>query len=155
MWWSLAVGYVFSIAVGAVMLRALSNSLWRGLGWSGTHGRLRPYPFHPVMLGVIERAIYTASWQAGQPEFIAVWLTLKVAGQWSRWSDGEDIDGTKVPGRAVFNVFLIGNAVSIAYGAMGGLIACRVNVPILVGAFALVLGTAALVVWARRQEVAA
>src|SRR2546425_10452035 len=91
----------------------LFRSLWRGMGWSGKADGFRPHPEHPQMVGLVERTLYTASWLLGQPEFIAVWLALKVAGQWSRWSEVKNVQGKEMSGRAVFNTFLIGNAFSV------------------------------------------
>jgi hypothetical protein len=51
----------------------------------------------------------------GKPEFIGIWLALKVAGQWKRWSGDE----SGIHGRGVFNVFLIGSAFSVIYALTG------------------------------------
>lgn len=105
------------------------------------------------MVGVVERVLYTASWQLGKPEFIAVWLALKVAGQWRRWTDDMCPNGPVVPGRTIFNVFLIGNALSIAYGSTGGLLIKWLNMGACLRALvigtALVLGTLLLNVWVK------
>lgn len=63
------------------------------------------------MIGIIERAMYAAAWFLGYPQFIALWLTLKVAGQWKLWE-------TEEAGRARFLVFLIGNAFSISFAVI-------------------------------------
>ena len=55
----------------------------------------------------------------GKPEFIGVWLVLKVAGSWNRWGETGTIGGKKIEGRAFYNIFLIGSGLSIAY-AIGG-----------------------------------
>jgi hypothetical protein len=65
-------------------------------------------------LGIVERTLYTAALIIGAPEWIAVWLAMKVAVVWSRWQ-GEE--------RVTYNVFLIGNALSVMFGLIGAWIA--------------------------------
>jgi len=55
----------------------------------------------------------------GKPEFIGVWLVLKVAGQWKRWGGEAKVAGKDLEGRVFYNIFLIGNGLSLAY-AVGG-----------------------------------
>jgi hypothetical protein len=61
--------------------------------------------------------------QVGSPEFIGVWLALKVAGQWKNWTESWsiEVDGRtiQVVGREVFNIFLLGNALSVGFAAIG------------------------------------
>lgn len=86
------------------------------------------FGYHPKIIGIIERIFYMFSWLAIKPEFIGFWLALKVAGQWKRWEKDSETGLSetglkkKIPGRAVFNVFLIGNGLSILFGIMGALI---------------------------------
>ena len=56
-----------------------------------------------------------------KPEFIGVWLALKVAGQWQQWSEDKPYreGGPTIVGRQLFNIFLIGNALSITYAVVG------------------------------------
>jgi hypothetical protein len=81
------------------------------------------YPEQPMMIGILERGLYCAAWQFGRAEFVAVWLTLKFAGQWNVWTHDPRLAGHQVAGRNVFNLFLIGNGFSIAYGVVGALLA--------------------------------
>ncbi|MFH1230693.1 MAG: hypothetical protein V1709_04265 [Planctomycetota bacterium] len=72
--------------------------------------------YGPSLIGVCEHILYPIALIKGIPEFIGVWLALKVAGQWKRWSP-DDRDLTKADdGRRLFNKFLIGNALSIMFG---------------------------------------
>ena len=61
-------------------------------------------------LGIAERSLYFFAFLVGAPSWIGVWLAIKVAVQWHRWPTGE---------RAIYNIFLIGNALSIL-SALGG-----------------------------------
>lgn len=56
-------------------------------------------------LGGVERVLYVAAWFLGHPQFIGLWLTIKVVGNWKLWQTAED--GKE--GRRRFNIFLIGS----------------------------------------------
>lgn len=72
----------------------------------------------PALLGLCESVLYPGAWIAGRADFIAVWLALKVAGEWQRWgTQGEDLDKLD-EGRRRYTKFLIGNALMIAAGAI-------------------------------------
>jgi len=60
----------------------------------------------PMLLGTCEALLYPTAFLVGQPEFVGVWLAVKVAGQWNYWTGD-------YRGRTRFNMFLIGNALSI------------------------------------------
>jgi hypothetical protein len=55
----------------------------------------------------------------GYPGFIAVWLGLKVVPQWKRWNENTKMAGKELEGRAVFNIFLIGNGLSVVFAGLG------------------------------------
>ena len=114
-------GYAFAIVVGHFATWYVSKLLWHDLAVpSTTVEEIRPRSYHATLVGLVERPLYIAAIQMEVPEFIAVWLALKVAGKWNRWSDGfRKDDQVTVIGRAFFNVFLIGNALSIAYALVG------------------------------------
>ncbi len=71
-----------------------------------------PHPFDAQVMksaqGFIERFLYMTAWLVGYPELIAVWLALKVASQWKRWSED-----------AGYNTFLVGTALSVFWGSAG------------------------------------
>ena len=77
-----------------------------------------------TLVGVVEGIMYPISFLVGRPEFIGIWLAVKVAGQWVRWGtefpsrrgskrehQAEIIEAKR--GRRRFNKFLIGNALRI------------------------------------------
>ena len=118
-------GYGFAVAGGHLFIWLLMRTLWESVRETGVTKQKPHREEHrefPMMLGILERSLYVAAWQFGKPEFMGVWLALKVAGQWKAW--GEDIVGRDriILGRAIFNVFLIGNGLSISYGVVGALI---------------------------------
>ena len=86
-----------------------------------------------------------------------MWLALKVAGQWARWTTIDP--SAKTHGRAIFNIFLIGNAVSIGYGVVGALLInwlqAGVRSNAVACAIAIIIGSVALYVWSRVRQSAA
>ena len=113
MWLAHFVGYTYSVLVGNALISLVSDRMWRCLGWKGPGDRqFRPDAWQPRVVGVVERALYTAALQTGQGDFIGFWLAVKAAGQWKRW-------GESVEGRSIYQNFLIGNGLSIAYAATG------------------------------------
>lgn len=117
------IGFLVSTAGGAVALWVLIDLLaWpyiaKGLNGTGKPGRVLTVP-----LGVCERASYTAAILLGAPTWIGLWLAIKVAAQWDRRQGKE---------RATYNVFLIGNILSIFFGLIGAWIALG-KIPVLGG----------------------
>ena len=66
----------------------------------------------PVFAGALESMMYVTSWLVGRPEFMAFWVTLKVAGGWTVWN-------TPSEGRRRFQVFLAGNALQVILASLG------------------------------------
>ena len=110
-----AFGFVFSTIGGHLLISPLMRRLWKACEEElrDVYKVQSKHGLHPRMLGMLERAMYTSAWLLGLPQFITIWLGIKTVGQW-----GTAVGGS---GRLVFNLFLIGNAFSIAFGAMGGL----------------------------------
>jgi protein-S-isoprenylcysteine O-methyltransferase Ste14 len=70
-------------------------------------------------LARIEGVLYVALLQLGLGYLIGAWLILKVGGHWKRWMDDGDEQMQRPDGRSVFNIFLIGNALSVLYAFVG------------------------------------
>ena len=153
------VGYAFSRLVGHWLISRLVPTLWRVLGWKrNTEAEYLFFrPELPAMVGVLERTLYTTSMLLKQPQFIGLWLALKVAGGWKGWSEPVKTPDGKIVlnGRDLFSVFLIGSGFSIAYGITGALIIQWLDKDNIVAAItvpaALVLGTVVYLLWARRH----
>jgi hypothetical protein len=111
-WLPVILGYGFAVVVGHFCIMAVVDKLWEESGWRRpSDAKVRPAFYLPQLIGLLERALYVASLQLGEPEFIGVWLALKVAGQWKRWEEAD--------GRIFYNIFLIGSGLSIAYAIVG------------------------------------
>jgi len=67
--------------------------------------------YTPAFVGFCESILYPTSFLLDIPEFIGIWLALKVAGHWKQWETGDE-------GRRRFNKFLVGNAMSICVGIL-------------------------------------
>jgi hypothetical protein len=77
-------------------------------------------PSLTIPLGIVERVLYTIAVIIGAYEWIAVWLAMKTAVQWDRWTGNL---------RVTYNVFLLGNALSILFGLFGAWIALGFTLP--------------------------
>lgn len=111
--WQVILGFLVSTVGGALVLWLLIEKVaWGYISKRGDPGK--PPRLLTTPLGIVERGLYTGALIIGVPEWIAVWLALKVAVQWSRW---------RGRGRATYNVFLIGNALSAMFGLIGAWIA--------------------------------
>ena len=85
----------------------------------------------PQITGALDRVLYTSAWLTPYREFIGIWLLVKVAKSWK--VPGEPLEQTlkrkKVKGQCVisgyevsrYNIFLIGNALCVIFGVLGGI----------------------------------
>ncbi len=67
----------------------------------------------PAIIGSIDVFIFLNSLLFGFPEFIAVWIELKVYGEWKLENTHE---------RSLFYIVLIGNGLNVIIGCAAGLI---------------------------------
>ena len=119
-WYAQLIGYGFSVFAEAILVKNLVETLWDCLApGASTDSRIRPHAWQGEALARIEGVLYVAFLQLGLGQLIGLWLVLKVAGQWKRWLDDGDEKTERPDGRAVFNIFLIGNALTILYSFVG------------------------------------
>ena len=136
--WPYITGFGFSVALGWVLIWHATGALWESIGRPRDRSdkELHADPELPAQVGIVERSLYTAAVIAKQEQFIAVWLGLKAISSWSLWnkfkdgsetssgdSKGNATEGAakkEVSGRSVFNIYLISNGLSVAYGVAGG-----------------------------------
>jgi hypothetical protein len=116
--WPYAVGYSFAVLIAAPMIQIITQAMQRRERLSPDIPELRGTAYVPRILGIVKRTLYVAAILAGHPEFIGIWLALKVAGQWQVWNAGI----SEVSGRTIFSIFLIGSGLSIAYSYVGALV---------------------------------
>lgn len=105
------LGYGVATGGGLAILWPTMNRLFKTLE-DEREAALRAHRFS-ACVGVIERCIYVTAIVAKTPELIAVWLVLKTATEWKR---------DPVRGFENFNIYLIGNGLSLLFGLLGSLL---------------------------------
>jgi hypothetical protein len=65
----------------------------------------------PIIIGFLESLLYPLVFVIGKLELIALWIGIKTAGGWGRWTE-------KRRGRIYFQIFLVGSLLSILFGLM-------------------------------------
>lgn len=115
----LILGLIYATVVGHLVIRPVTDNSWSRLVSANLiEANERDQSSHPAMVGYLERTLFALSWIAGRPELGAVWLVLKAAASWHRWTAE----------RAVFNVFLIGTGLSVLIGYAGGVISSEASI---------------------------
>lgn len=128
-WWVLLGIYLLAVPVSHLAVALPLRGTYRLFELSSSPGVKNLWP--PAILGACEAVIYPTVLLLGRGDFIAVWLGLKVAGQWAKWGTGAKSSGTAPhEGRRRYYQFLIGSALgvifgSVTYGAMKLLIVVR------------------------------
>lgn len=115
---SFMLGYVISVGLGHIIISRIMKKLSKN--HKIERGKYEPLP---GKLGILERILYTSVLVAGFKEFIVFWLLAKVGAGWI-WQ----IRPRKIgdPG-ANYNIFLIGNLLSLLFGGLGALIIWMLN----------------------------
>ena len=157
MWWAYLPGYFFSVIISSFFIKLVVDTMWKKLQMRSER---HPYSWMGNAVGYIERVLYTSSWLLGKSEFIAVWLALKVAGQWGGWTD--DLTSAdkkvKISGRASYNIFLIGNGLSISYAVVGAKIVEWLTLTdqrltdSIIAPVTLIIGTLLLYIWIKNWK---
>lgn len=111
----LLYGFLFSTLGGAIVIWLLIEK-WAWPYVRKHHNLSITNKGHTltVWIGIVERALFTSSVLMGSAAFIPLWIAIKVAPQWERWKGDE---------RVMYNVFLLGNALSVIFGLVGAWIA--------------------------------
>jgi hypothetical protein len=98
---------------------------------TGVYEYLKRYSWLVSINGMIERTLYICALLAGSPNFIAFWIGVKTIAGSERWGlrtrtkneISEEIK--RIPGRAIYSTFLVGNGLSLLYAFVGfSLIKC-------------------------------
>jgi len=115
-------GYSFSVVAGwlliALIVRKMHDRVDEEVAkqYPGLprHG-IRPFRWFPAEFGLVERALYTSSWLLGRPEFIGIWLIVKIGARWTLPKDRKD-------SRHRYYPVLLGTALSVGYGVVGAIV---------------------------------
>lgn len=114
-----AVVFGFGFAIGAGMLVGIvTNATARQWGMKPDSPTASHDPVPAQLIGVVERTLYVAV--SAEPLLIIGWLLIKIGPQWNRWTHGAEVKGKgNIPGRSLFNLYLVGNGLSVLYGLVG------------------------------------
>ncbi len=130
--WYYVAGYLYATVAPVYFLARISKLFFLILARDEGVEEVALDRYHrsdiAMLLGLVERPLYVAAWILGAPEFIGVWLALKVAGGWSGWSEGVTVPvkpgsdaKIKITGRHLLNTHLIGSALSVLNAVVGAL----------------------------------
>ncbi len=117
----IAVGYAISLGVGQCLIDFITNKWIEPASKRAFQKRFGENSLYTKeenlswLLGICERTLYTTVVALGFQEFIIYWLVAKVGASWvyAKNKGHTPLD---------FNRFMIGNALSIIFGGLGGLI---------------------------------
>ena len=107
------LGFLYSVFVGHLLVTETRCALHQGIG---DKPRLA---YQGAAVGLVERVLYTWALVAEHAIIVPVWLGLKVAGGWHRWSKDSGTEGGSATGWPAFNVFLISAGLSVLHAAVG------------------------------------
>ena len=112
--WRTVLGFFVSTIVGALVLWLIMNKVFWPYISKKHKIQGRVSGSLTMMVGIVERASYTTAFIVGVPEWIAVWLAMKVAVGWRESQKRESPSD---------NLYLIGNLLSLMFGLIGAWIA--------------------------------
>lgn len=111
-------GIFISVFLGGYLNHWLNKLLWRYLS---SHDRKHKDAYSFVnMLGTLEILLYFIALACRRPEFIAFWITTKVAVTWQQFAKSVDRMSSH-------HVFLIGNSLNILWAIIGVILTFGLN----------------------------
>jgi len=116
--WPYLVGYLVFVLLAGWPIKWVLKDMWTDLVQQPQDPKSSNIDY-AGKVGFIERSLYIGSILAGKPEFIGVWLVLKVAGRIWEKENVHRKDDTPAVSRDIFQVFLIGSALSMMYAVIG------------------------------------
>ena len=120
------IGLTYIVLVGIVISWTIQK-MWEAIGLNESNEeKLRPNPWLPALVGIIERFIFFISFLHFHEKFfdiVGYWFLIKVAAGWKRWQEGEKLSRkARISGYDVYKVFLIGSTLSTMHGMVGAMI---------------------------------
>jgi hypothetical protein len=129
------VGYIFSLFVGQYFIKKTMIELKKEIKQYLSHEKDKnigeAYSWYASKVGYIDIILYVTFLLFGHPEFIAAWLAFKIVGRWESTKleakEREEFFKSRpllqtqqfILNNAEYNLFTIGNALSIIYALAG------------------------------------
>jgi len=110
------ISLLFVTVVAHFAVFYIVDNGWKCIGLKRGTG---DYLWQAAFVGCFERILYVVSLQLDRAEFIGIWLILKTAAKWRRWGADRNEKGDVISGRAIYNIFLLGNGLSLIYAVTG------------------------------------
>jgi hypothetical protein len=132
--WPYIIGYFYTIFLGGFFIKKIMKELKSEvrLFLSGNEDVAQTYGWYAYCVGYIEGILYVTVLLLGHAEFIAAWLAFKIVGRWEssklerkereKLMTGLPLAQKLILNNAEYNIFTIGNALSIIYAVTGWLI---------------------------------
>lgn len=102
------VGYFYGIMIAHFCISCIIKQLWKSIPDQPKKNR-----WLAGIVGWIERALFIIAILNCAYGFIGIWLILKAAAQWRRYSD------TQSKGKIASNIFIIGSGLSVIFAIVG------------------------------------
>lgn len=115
------IGFLVATVLGDVATKSIIDLMWKFLNEKDPSlnlAQIGRYPEQARLVGLVERSLYFAALLVNQPLWVGVWLTLKTVSRPPRWERNKG----NIPGRAIFQPFLVGNGLSLLFSAAGSAI---------------------------------
>jgi hypothetical protein len=120
--WNVSIiilGYLVSILGGRFIVGNIVETLWRK--YMPPEFKTKRNGSLVAILGYIENFLFTTAILINIKEFIAVWLALKIVGEWSQTKTETD--------RPLYYIFMIGNGLSLIISCGAGLMVAQLIRP--------------------------
>ncbi len=121
----LIIAYGISIYIGHLIVFPISDDAYFiTLKEKYEQWEIGPHRWTSICVGILERIIITTSLIFGVTGVLAIWYGIKIISKVNVWNEEKKDDARNETvkhgrGRALFNIYLIGTALSLIYGAFG------------------------------------
>lgn len=120
--WAYGFGFLYALLIGQLLIPRVTNLMYDLVESVQERKSAKKHCWQPVIIGLIERTLYTISLLGGYGGFILGWTALKVGVPYIRWTGSRNENDDPWGGRVLFMNALYGNALSILYSVVGYLI---------------------------------
>ena len=139
--WPFMIGYGYYICLQGIWIGKIMVALKNKIKFEApddtskfTDKEKEAYGWYAKRVGNIDGIMYITAFLFGYREFVAVWLAFKLAGRWSSAEMELDLEKERIKEysknyqriihNAIYNIFTIGNALTIICATAGWKIIC-------------------------------